>query len=53
MMKVNADIVVSKNSCIATMVAIARDEKGSFHEVSVLVIESVSSPETAEVVACR
>ena len=49
----NADIVVSKNSCIATMVAIARDEKGSFHEASVLVIESVSSPETSEVVACR
>ena len=53
MMKVNVDAVISKNLCIATMAVIARDERGSFHGASVLVMEGVSSPETAEAMACR
>ena len=53
MMKVNVDAVISKNLCIATMAAIARDERGSFQGASVLVMEGVSSPETAEAMACR
>ena len=52
-MKVNVDAVISKNLCIATMAAIARDERGSFQEASVLVIEGVLSLETAEAMACR
>ena len=52
-MKVNVDIAISKNLCIATIAAIARDERGSFQGASVLVMEDVSSPETAEAMACR
>ena len=33
--------------------AIARDERGSFQGASVLVMEGVLSPETAEAMACR
>ena len=52
-MKVNVDIAISKNLCIATIAAIARDERGSFQEASVLVIEGVLSLETAEAMACQ
>ena len=50
-MKVNVDAAISKNMCIATMAAIARDERGCFWGASMLVMEGVSSPETAEVMA--
>lgn len=53
MTKVNVDAAISKNSCIATMAAIVRDEGGSFQGVSVLVMEGVLSPGTAEAMACR
>jgi ribonuclease HI len=53
MMKVNVDAAISKNSCIATMAAIARDEGGPFQGASVLVMEGVSSPEIEEAMACR
>ena len=52
-MKVNVDAAISKNSCIATMATIARDEGGSFHGALVLVTEGVSSPEMAEAMAYR
>jgi ribonuclease HI len=52
-MKVNVDVVLSKNSCTATMAAITRDEAGCFQGASVIVMHGISDPETAEVMACR
>jgi hypothetical protein len=51
-MKINMDVVLSKNSCIVTVEAIARDEAGTFLGVSV-VMDGVSGLETAEKLACR
>jgi hypothetical protein len=56
-MKVSVDVVLSKNSCTATMAAVARDEAGCFQGASVIVMhgisDPISDPETAEVIACR
>lgn len=51
-MKVNVDAATSKNSCIATLVAIVRDEASNFQGAYVVVMEGISSPEIAEAMAC-
>src|SRR6185295_10744836 len=53
MMKVNVDAALSKNMNVAAMAVVARDEKGKFQGASVIVLDGVSSPETAEAMACR
>ena len=53
MMKVNVDAALSKNMNVAAMAVVARDEKGKFQGGSVIVLDGVSSPETAEAMACR
>jgi hypothetical protein len=52
-MKINMDAALSKNSCIVTVAAIARDEAGTFLGASAIVMEGVSGLETAEKLACR
>ena len=52
-MKVNVDAALSKNSSTMTMAAVARDEAGRFQGASVVVMQGISDPETAEVMACR
>ena len=52
-MKINVDVALSKNSCIAMVVAIARDEAGIFLGASAIMMEGVSDLETAEALACR
>jgi hypothetical protein len=42
----------SKNSNLAAMAAVARDEAGNFQGASALVIAGASSPEVAEAMAC-
>jgi len=53
MMKVNVDAALSKNMNVAAMAVVARDEKGKFQGASLIVLDGVSSPETAEAMACR
>jgi hypothetical protein len=53
MMKVNTDAAMSKNSTRAVLAAIARDASGTFLGVSAEVVERVSDPETAEVLAVQ
>ena len=52
-MKVNVDAALSKNSSTVTMAAVARNEAGRFQGASVVVMQGISDPETAEVMACR
>ena len=52
-MKINVDVALSKNSCIAMVVAIARDEADTFLGVSAIVMEGVLDPETAEALVYR
>ena len=52
-LKVNVDAALSKNSDIAAMAAVARDETGMFLGASALVVEGITSPEVAEAMACR
>ena len=52
-LKVNIDAALSKNSDIAAMAAMARDETGIFLGASALVVEGITSPEVAEAMACR
>ena len=52
-LNVNVDAALSKNSNVAAMVAVARDEAGVFMGASALVLKGISDPETAEVLACR
>ena len=49
----NVDAALSKNSDIAAMAAVARDETGMFLGASALVVEGTTSPEVAEAMACR
>ena len=43
----NVDVALSKNSDIAAMAAVARDETGMFLGASALVVEGITSPEVA------
>ena len=52
-LKVNVDAALSKNSDIAAVAAMARDETGMFLGASALVVEGITSPEVAEAMACR
>jgi hypothetical protein len=52
-LKVNVDAAISKNSNVAAMTAVARDEARVFMGASALVVNDISDPETAEVMACR
>ena len=52
-LKVNVDAALSKNSDIAAVAAVARDETGMFLGASALVVEGITSPEVAEAMACR
>lgn len=52
-MKIIVDIVLSKNSFIATVAVIAWNNVDSFLEVSTVAVEGISEPETMEVLACR
>jgi ribonuclease HI len=52
-LKINVDAALSKNTSIAAMAAVARDDSGRFQGASVIVMEGVTDPETAEVLACR
>jgi len=52
-LKVNVDAALSKNSDIAAMAAVARNETGMFLGASALVVEGITSPEVAEAMACR
>jgi len=47
-LKVNVDAALSKNSDIAAMAAVARDETGMFLGASALVVEGITSPEVAK-----
>ena len=49
----NVDAALSKNSDIAAVAAVARDETGMFLGASALVVEGITSPEVAEAMACR
>ena len=53
MMKINVDAALSKNSSMAVVAAVARDEAGIFQGASALVVTGVSSPEIAEALAGR
>ena len=53
MMKINVDAALSKNSSMAAVAAVARDEAGIFQGASALVVTGVSSPEIAEALAGR
>ena len=52
MMKINVDALF-KNSSMAAVAAVARDEAGIFQGASALVVTGVSSPEIAEALAGR
>ena len=43
-LKVNVDAAVSKNSNVAAMAAVARDEAGIFMGASALVLKGISDP---------
>jgi hypothetical protein len=51
-LKVNVNAALSKNSDIAAMAAVARDETEMFLGASALVVEGITSPEVAEAMAC-
>ncbi|KAK1648736.1 hypothetical protein QYE76_066541 [Lolium multiflorum] len=51
--KVNVDAVVSKNSSIAVIVAVAWSTAGEFLGASSIVLKGLSNPETLEALACR
>jgi ribonuclease HI len=53
MSKINVDAALSKNSSMASVAAVARDEGGVFLGASTLVVEGVCDPETMEAAACR
>ena len=53
MAKINVDAAVSKNSRIASVAAVARDEAGLFLEASAVVSQGITDPETMEVLAFR
>ena len=52
-MKVNVDAALSKNSNLVALTAVARDGRGIFLGASALVLNGITDPETAEVLACR
>ena len=52
-MKVNVDAALSKNSDLVALAAVARDGRGIFLGASALVLNGITDPETAEVLACR
>ena len=52
-MKVNVDAAISKNLRRALVAAIAWEQDGNFLGVSGVVLEGITEPETAEVIACR
>lgn len=51
--KINVGAALSKNSNLASMAAVARDETGKFLGASVLVSVGITDPEVAEAIACR
>jgi hypothetical protein len=48
--KVNVDVMISKNSSKPSIAIVARDK--DFLGASMLVLEGYANPETTEVVAC-
>ena len=52
-MKVNVDVAISKNLRRASLAAIARDQNGSFLGASGVVLEGITEPEIAVVIAYR
>ena len=52
-MKVNVDAALSKNSDLVALAAVARDGRGIFLGASALVLNGITDPETAEVLACH
>ena len=52
-MKVNVDVAISKNLRRASLAAIARDQNGSFLGASGVVLEGITEPEIAEVIAYK
>jgi len=53
LMKVNVDAALSKNSDLVALAAVARDGRGIFLGASALVLNGITDPETAEVLACH
>ena len=53
MSKLNVDAALSKNSRMASVVAVARDGAGRFLGASAVVMLGISDPETMEVLALR
>ena len=51
--KINVDAAVSKNSRIASVAAVARDEAGLFLEALAVVSQGITDPETMEVLTFR
>ena len=49
--KINVDAAVSKNSKMASVAAVARDETGLFLGASAVVSQGITDPETMEVLA--
>ena len=49
----NVDAALSKNSDIAAVATVARDEMGMFLGASALVVEGITSPEVAKAMACQ
>jgi hypothetical protein len=52
-MKVNVVVALWRNSYIARMAAVVRDEAVCFHRASVILMQGISDTETVEVMACR
>jgi hypothetical protein len=52
-MKVNVDAAISKNLRWASVVTIARDPTGIFLGASGVVLDGITEPEVAKVMACR
>ncbi|KAF8686692.1 hypothetical protein HU200_043525 [Digitaria exilis] len=51
--KINVDAAISKNSGFATVVAVARDDTGTFIGASTVVSYGTTDPKTMEAMACR
>jgi ribonuclease HI len=51
--KINVDAAMAKTSDHSAAAAVARDEAGIFLGASVLVMDSITSPEAVEMIACQ
>jgi hypothetical protein len=52
-MKINVDVVISKNMGRASVAAVARDQAGKFLGASGMVLEGIIDVKTAEAIACK